>query len=332
MSQGRSYVLFGPHSGGEWSLGGADLVFDGAMGSAVFGGSVGAGGDVDGDGVDDLLVSANYEDALGAAYLWFGPVTSGGDSSSADLRIGAQAGDVRLGLNLSMGGDCSGDGLGDIAVMAYEGPDAGDMAGVVYFFDTAPTGSVDTSAASAVMWGEDDSSYAGMDMAMGGDVNGDGYGDLAIGAYGLRPPGQYTSDGAAYVVFGPLTASGSLGPADFRVLGEWTDGHTGISVSIDGDVNGDGRDDLLVGSDESVHYTTGGGASLFYGPVTGSMWTSDSDAHFPAQYEDDYAGQSVAIIPSLDSDVYADLAIGVQRDNTASTHAGAVYLFYGGEY
>ncbi len=248
----QTYGVFsGPFTG---SLGVADAL---ATITVTSGGGLDAGHDVDGDGVADLLVQDGTSDA---ARLYSG--LARGETASGD-QLGSYS--VSDAISIALVTDYDGDGLGDVAVGDYsvsavEGY-ARSWAGAAYLW-LGDEGS--TSNADLIIYGPEEKTYMGYRVADAGDLNNDGYGDLAIG-----------SGGEAQVVtiaYGPTTGTISTwsGSLDF-LRGTGIDGF-GQHVESAGDVDGDGADDLLVAAEDYDTSTTNdvGAVLLYYGPPPSS--------------------------------------------------------------
>jgi Ca2+-binding RTX toxin-like protein len=251
---------------------------------------VSGAGDVNGDGIDDVIVGARGNDAggfvAGAAYVVFGAapgITSINlDAVAAGIGgfkiTGERSGDF-AGQSVSAAGDVNGDGIDDVIVGART------STGAAYVVFGAASGitSVNLDAVAAgtggfKITGETLGDDAGVSVSAAGDVNGDGIDDVIVGARFNEAGG--TSAGAAYVVYGAASGITSinlddvaLGIGGFRVTGEASSDFAGTSVSAAGDVNGDGFSDLIVGA-----YRNDGGGSeagaayvLFGGNFTGAV-------------------------------------------------------------
>ncbi len=284
------------------------------------------GGDINGDGFDDVLVEAVYasynHNHAGSVYVVFGQQAARSDASLASLadgthgfRIDGDQTDASLGVHLANLGDINGDGYADIAMttlqsgvhvlFGHDGPfnattgiadlgggkgfnvvgaqnvaAAGDFDGdgIVDLLVSSPTASLSATNSGSVylIFGQNGSlrgdlnlanpssgsvlrfdgsaagEQAGFTLAAAGDVNGDGYDDILIGA-----PGAHGFAGSSYLVFGHArdavssvnlgTLNGSTG---MRINGP-AGGYSGLAVSAAGDINGDGYDDVLVGAPET---------------------------------------------------------------------------------
>jgi hypothetical protein len=257
-----------------------DVVIHGAEEEDVLGCSL-ATGDVDDDGIDDLLVGACYADGpanerreAGEAYVFFGrpsegwqsvsPIDLGASPNPADVTFyGVDPGDY-LGGALASAGDANGDGLDDILIGARQADGAGNAsldAGEAHLFFGRDTTSwlsltpLDLSITNAdvTIWGADagDNMTTLLGLSMG-DVNGDGIGDLLIGApFAAGPEDSRPSSGEAYAIFGRQTWAATIDlsntPADVTIYGVDPDDRLGSSIT-GGDVHGDGLDDILLGA------------------------------------------------------------------------------------
>lgn len=265
------------------------------VGSAVgdvMGYSVAAAGDVNGDGFDDVVIGAKLDDDggtdAGVAYVLFGSrqgfgIVDGTGKRVIDLASLTEAqgfliqGDAardQAGYAVTTAGDVNGDGFDDLLISAPFGDDGGDSAGETYVvfgaaggFGTADASGrrvIDLTSLGAgqgfVIQGDAAGDRAGRTVGPAGDINGDGYDDVIVGA-------SYADDGgldagSAYVVYG---SAGNVGTADasgrrvidltrmtaaqgFVIQGDAAADYAGFSVSMAGDVDGDGFDDLIVGA------------------------------------------------------------------------------------
>jgi len=302
----------------EWSWYGEDD--SSYIGSAV------AGGDVNSDGYDDLVIGA----AEGAsAYLVHGGAApSEGSTSGVVASFAGTSGD-EFGASAVLA-DLDGDGSLDIVVGEPKNDDAATDAGAVRVFaNTGWSGSTDATDADATLLGDSSStkSKAGTALAGPGDIDGDGYGDLIIGAPGHD--GAATNAGAAFVWYGgTLSGASSL---SHRLEGEAAGYAVGEAVA-GGDADGDGLADLLLGAPSADSTGTDSGRGYL---VLGGAWSgandlaTDAEATFDGDAVLDEFATSAALT-DLDGDGYGELVFGAPLEDSGGTTAGAVYLFEDG--
>lgn len=294
--QGQAYVVFGRTSGfpAEFPLrallpmaggdGNAGFVIQGIQPAGNMGRAVSGAGDVNGDGIDDVLIGAhNTQDNAGESYVVFGRTTGfpaflplrtllpsqGGDGSEGFILRGADSFEFS-GYSVSEAGDVNGDGVDDLVIGA-KGDLGGAGAGYLVFGRTTgfppvfelqnlqPAFGGDGSE-GVVFAGRHNDDRAGVSVSGAGDTNGDGIDDLMISANGADP-GARDRAGESYVVFGRRSGfpalfelqslspqSGGDGSEGFIVAGARAHDGSGASVSDAGDVNADGVGDVLIGA------------------------------------------------------------------------------------
>lgn len=265
-----------------------DLPVDDADASVLFGNdngdylgtAVAAAGDVNGDGIEDLLVSAPANDDAdadaGAVYLILGDRMTAGSrdaSSYADLTIHGEGG-AEIGSALAGAGDIAGEGHPALVIGASAwgaGTDAGTNAGAVYVFldPSALSGSVSVLSAEVAMFGTDNGDRLGAAVAAG-DVTGDGWPDLLLGATGYGA--SSSADGVAAFwerpADGPALADGlTLEAADARFLEDTARAKAGSALSLGFENHSDGRQELTIGAPDlgDEGYSTGGAVYVFKG-------------------------------------------------------------------
>lgn len=272
----RSYLLFGSTESrpGQIDLSGLDgtngFAIDGEPGSRA-GHSVSAAGDVNGDGIDDLIIGAPgvgpNGSASGRSHVVFGarsfqrsPLELSSLDGGNGFVLNGENWDDHSGVSVSGGVDVNGDGIDDLIIGADRATPNGLYSGRSYVVfgiaGSRPTSlelsNLDGSNGFALN-GEEARDRSGLSVSGVGDVNEDGIDDLVIGAYLSSPNGA--ESGRSYVVFGamgtrstPLELSSLDGSNGFVMNGESLYSYTGRHVSRAGDINGDGIDDLIVGS------------------------------------------------------------------------------------
>ena len=378
---GETYIVYGgaraPGTGGELDLSTLDgtngFILTGIDGGDYSGRSVSSAGDVNGDGYDDLIIGAHLADPNGGfsgeTYVVYGGASAPGsdgvldlsdlDGSNGFILNGIDAND-RSGSSVSSAGDVNGDGYDDLVIGANGADPNGDRdAGetyVIYGGASAPgsDGVLDMSGLDGsngfTLTGIDARDYSGRPVSSAGDVNGDGYDDLIIGAWSADPDGV-SNAGETYIVYGGASTPGSDGVLDLSDL-DGTNGFilngidrydfSGWSVSSAGDVNGDGYDDLIIGAfgadpngdrNAGETYVIYGGASA---PGTdGVLDLSDLDGTngfiLTGIDADDQSGRSVSSAGDVNGDGYDDLIIGAHwADPNGNSLAGETYIVYGG--
>jgi len=313
---GRAYVFLGPLGAGDIDAASAEGIIDGAGATDRFG-HMSSGGDVDGDGLADLLVGAP-DDGEGAAWLFLGPVTGVLDTADARASVRGDADGDRAAAAVASGLDFDGDGFGDLAVGAESRSHAEALDGTAYVVRGPISGDLNLETDSwLALRGAAASTYAGWNLASAGDVNSDGYDDLVV----CSP--RSGAGGEAWVIMGPTTGGErSLTGADATLAGSTGDG-AGWACASGGDMNQDGASDLLVGAPE------GALAWFVYGPVTGRIdLLSEGDLRVIG-VEDSFLGASLAGLGDVTGNGLDDFAVGAPCDASEAAWGGAAYVVQG---
>ncbi len=390
VDAGESYVFFGKSSGFAASVdltsvagGSGGFVIHGQDLADYSGWSVASAGDINGDGFDDLLIgarggdaSANGKSQAGDSYVVFGKASGFGASveltsiatgNGGFVIHGQDANDV-AGWSVASAGDVNGDGFDDLIIGTRAGDgavpttltNAGDSY-VVFGKASGFGASVDLAAVAAgtggfVIWGADAFDYSGTSVSSAGDINGDGFDDLVIGAHQGDGAGNGKVDaGEAYVVFGKSTSFGAVvnlttiaaGTGGFVIYGQDLQDNAGYSVASAGDVNGDGFDDLLIGvrgGDGASNTLIDAGESyVIFGKAGGFGASIDlatiaaGTGGFVIYGEDttDSAGAAVAAGGDINGDGFDDLLIGARNADAAGNlknDAGDSYVIFGKDF
>ena len=343
---GESYVIFGKLTGWapDVSLANADASFVGEAAMDQSGSAVAVAGDVDGDAYDDILIGAAENDAAGASsgttYLVFGAATgwmSGVVLTAADASFQGEAAWDQAGEALSGCGDVNGDGLADFVIGATGNDDGGNYAGKTYLVLGAETGwALSTSltvSAEASFVGEAASDHSGCSVGGAGDVNGDGFDDVLIGAWGNSDGGAEA--GKVYVVFGRdagWALDEHLSQADVSLVGESPSDEMGTRVAGVGDANLDGFGDFLVGAPgNSNGFMDRGAAYLIYGRNTGWPGGGVDEAAsiiLLGGQPQDHAGSAISGGGDLNGDGIPDVVVASPDADGSDTDTGEVYLVF----
>ena len=394
----------------------------GAAAGDTAGYSVSGAGDVNGDGFGDVIVGAPLANTTygqtGAAYVVFGHAGAFGTAGDAAGVVnlahltqtqgfeitGAAAGDW-TGAKVAAAGDMNGDGIGDLIIgnATPTGYSASVTAYVVFgtasgFGTTDPLSGISTVDVSTLgatngftvigagtgprTTGNGSQHYS---VHAAADVNGDGFGDIVIGA-----PYAYTSNGqtgAAYVVFGHAGAFGTVDPVTqlsdgvvnlatlsptqgFEIIGAATGDRAGYSVSAAGDVNGDGYGDLIIGAPSAQdnggnpagtsYVIFGDGSGTFGMPTSVSVYDSTTQTNIAVTIDvvnlatlggnvgfsisavgpGNDSGYAVSAAGDLNGDGFADLLVGSSSATPAPSAAlplpedfsGESYIIFGSKF
>jgi len=313
----------------------ADQV-DAQMGIAVAG-----AGDVNGDGYSDVLVGANAYDSgetnEGAAFVFLGSASGIADATpaTAHARLEADQADAEMGIAVAGAGDVNGDGYGDVLVGASVYDSGETDEGAAFVFLGSASGIADATPATAHARLEADQAGAemGRSVAGAGDLDGDGYGDVIVGAR-LYDSGE-TDEGAAFVFLGSASGIADATPATAhaQLEADQAGAQMGFSVAGAGDVDGDGYGDVIVGA---WRYDSGesdeGAAFVFLGSAAGVTDATPASAHarLEADQADAHMGRSVAGAGDVDGDGYGDVIVGAWRYDSGESDEGAAFVFLGG--
>lgn len=357
---GRSYVVFGKVDTGSVSLsevagaGMGGFALDGESGGYLSGASVSGAGDVNADGLADILVSANRPFGVsafpGRCYVVLGTAQtdtvqlSDVVSGTGGYALDGETEGSNQGPLVSDAGDVNGDGLADIIVSSRRHDANGTRSGRSYVvfatadMDTLKLSDVANGIGGFALDGEAALDSSGSSVSSAGDINGDGLADLVVGAPNADPNGQ--SSGRSYVVFGkadtdavPLSdVAGGMG--GFALDGEAEHDNAGSSVSGAGDVNGDGVADIIIGAPGNASNGQGSGRSyvVFGKADTVAVQLSDVASGvggFALEGEYGFSGSSVSGAGDINGDGLADVVVGAPWNDAHGLNSGRAYVVFG---
>jgi hypothetical protein len=324
--------------------------------------SINSAGDMNGDGITDLIVTRYQGDIAGSqagdAYVIFGtsqPMLATFDLGSINgsngfSMIAADAAD-RLGLAASTAGDFNGDGLDDLVIGSYQADENGDRSGAAYVVFGSSTGyspipiDLDTLNGSNgfEMNGVAANDEAGGWVSGGRDFNNDGFDDVIVAS--RFSDSSATDAGSVYIIFGTSTNNGASielsaldGTNGFQIRGAEQHDQLGISAEPAGDINDDGFQDIVIGAHQhgTVGRSESGAVYVIFGKATYtstldvSSMTSAQGFKIIGANTEDRLGKSVHTAGDVDGDGIDDIVSGAESaDSNGSGNSGRTYVVYG---
>jgi hypothetical protein len=285
---------------------------------AYFGYSVAGAGDVNGDGYADVIVGAfGYANDKGRAFVYHG--SAAGLSTTPSWTVESDQADALFGHSVAGAGDVNGDGYDDVIVGAdfYDNGQFSEGRAFVYH------GSAAGLSTTASWTAESDQAAAlfGISVAGAWDVNGDGYDDVVVGAWGYDH-GQ-DGEGRAFAYHG--SAAGLSPTPNWTGEPDQVGAYFGYSVAGARDVNGDGYADVIVGA--FAYANDEGRAFAYHGSAAGlsttPSWTVESDQVGA------YFGISVAGAGDVNGDGYDDVIVGADSYDNGQFSEGRAFTFHG---
>ena len=360
---GQAYVVrFDEVSKGTIDLGDVEstefeaYTITGTSDAAQFGFLIVPFGDVDGDGIEDIVVTAPYEDSgageSGSNYLFSGANVMAGDltDADADFEFYGKWGSDHTGFSAAPAGDLNEDGTVDLLFSSHSTKSSdGADAGALYLFlaceegvgqceDTDGDGvnevisewgsNIRVDLGDAVLYGEDAGDKAGRAVASPGDFNGDGVPDVAVGAIGATVDGEEDTGKVYLIVDYPYTTSQVEDAADFVAYGSDAGGLFGLALASVGDLDDDGYDDLIASAPSAASgvgavYRFAGNADGYY---SAEVTTDEADGVAYGSEDGESFGRGLSTAGDLNGDGLPDLAVGAPFSDADETEGGRVIV------
>ena len=326
VEEGRAYLYYGSEYGID-TLGVDDFSFQNT-GQVIdhsgyhFGATVADGGDINGDGYGDVLVSTDRNDAGTGndVYIYYGSSYSISTTPAFSEKRASPQPDSDFGRALATTGDLNGDGFGDIVIGAplYDADGLTDQGALFIYFGSSS--GLSSTISPLAFKSNSNGAFLGNSVSGGGDLNGDGYSDFVAGASGYN-----LHDGAIFIYHGTASGVAYSSRSHLSYVGV----ETGASVAINGDINGDGYADLIAGAPllgvNQVSHC--GGVFVFHGG--GALLDNTPDFFLESNQAEAWFGRSVSEAGDFNGDGYDDIIIGAPSFDKGQYHYGMAFLYYG---
>ncbi|HNA56702.1 MAG TPA: FG-GAP-like repeat-containing protein, partial [Chitinophagales bacterium] len=305
-----------------WAWEGA-VTLEGNQTSAYFGSAVSSAGDVNNDGYDDIIVAANgwtdVQSDEGAIFIYHGSAT--GVSPTPNTSIQSNYAFAYFGYSVAAAGDVNGDGYDDIIVGATNYELGQSNEGAAFIYHGSATG-INTTPATILQADQADA-FFGYDVAGNADLNNDGYDDVIVSAY-MFDNGQ-TNEGRVFIYYG--SPSGVNSTPVLTLESDQPNAYFGRSIAINGDVNNDGYEDLVIGASHYDNILSGEGRVFVYLGTAAGIDPLQVSYHESNQTLA-YLGRSVAM-SDVNGDGYDDVIAGAHYYDDTEINEGAIFVFNG---
>jgi hypothetical protein len=258
----------------------------------------------------------------GAAFVYLGSA-SGLSTTPVWTKTGEEPGMIEYGFDVATAGDVNRDGFSDVMVGCPHFSNGEVVEGRVFVYLGNASG-----VASTPVWhfeSDQDQAHAGYSVASAGDVNGDGYSDIILGA--IVAQADQFQEGLAYGFHG--SPSGPSVSPDWTAEGDQTSAFSGAGVSSAGDVNGDGYSDVIVGANAYDNGQNDEGIARVYlgGPSGLDFFPERTVESNQANAKLGYSSAETA--GDVNGDGFGDLIVGAPLYDAGQTDEGAAFLYYG---
>ncbi len=326
---GRVFIISSNMPSG--SLEDAMLIVGSDIEDSYFGRAFLALEDLNNDGMDEILISANSDDREGNNRGSISLIQGGDFSPTVPIEntLFGESNNDHFGYSMANLGDPNGDGVTDYGIGAIYCDDGPNNSGCVYLFSRSDFigGLPETLDGIHRFWGTQEAEHIGWRIDNAGDFNGDGLDDMLIGSPDYD--NQSSKEGAAYIMLGSNAPfENSLEHAHLLMLGADEEDYTGRYLRGLGDIDGDEKSDIAVASHTSDAHLSNSG--VVYGILGGHeggtiILAEDSDFIIVSESTNDYIGRGIAPAGDTNQDGLSDFWLG----SSGASSLGKIYLMEG---
>lgn len=317
--EGAAMVYYGSAAGISFT---PDVILDCNQAYSQFGAAVCGAGDLNGDGYDDIAVGANGYDAPsineGGIFVYLGSAV--GVSNIPSVIIEGNVASYWLGSVLSTAGDVNGDGYDDLIAGAQSFSLGQVNEGAIFIFH-GNSGGINTTPATLIQSNKTSACY-GNSVSGGGDVNGDGYDDVVVGAYNYAF-GQ-SGEGHVFVYHG--SATGIITTPARTYQNNQTGSNLGRAVAMINNLNGDAYADIVIGADgHDFDMINLGGIFVYFGSASGLSYVANDQIEGFKTFSN--FGAKITCAGDVNLDGFDDVIVGAYQDYIGEYVEGLAYLF-----
>jgi len=288
--------------------------------------------DFNGDGYSDVIVGAPGQTSgaikEGNVFVYYGSAAGIPTNPSVTLDNPANQDNGKFGNSVASAGDVNGDGYAEVIVGAPNQDTSAKDEGNAFIYYGSAAGISVTPSATLYNPNSQESGFFGVSVASAGDVNGDGYDDVIVGAW--LQDASAKDEGNAFVYLGSASGITTAPPVTLdNPTNQWS-GFFGISVASAGDLNEDGYSDVIIGAyAQNAGAMDEGNAFVYYGSAFGIPSSPSVTLFNPENQQGGNFGFSVACAGDVNGDGHSDVIVGAPNQSSVAMQEGKAFVYFG---